>query len=56
VPQNKQEFFGTIDLPDPTEPSLAGFMIAETQQDEADKRTKQLLHYLDLVMDPRAEN
>ena len=53
VPQNKQEFFGTIDFPDPAEPSLAGFMIAETRQDAADKRTKQLLHYLDLAMDPK---
>jgi hypothetical protein len=53
VPQNKQEFFGTIDFPDPSEPSLAGFMVAETRQDAADKRTKQLLHYLDLAMDPK---
>lgn len=28
-------------------------MVAETRQDAADKRTKQLLHYLDLVMDPK---
>ncbi|KIL67730.1 hypothetical protein M378DRAFT_158919 [Amanita muscaria Koide BX008] len=48
VPQSKEEFFGTIDFPDP---SLVGFMVAETNA--ADKRTKQLLRYLDLVMDPR---
>ena len=53
VPQSKEVFFGTIDFPDPTEPSLAGFMVAETRQDAADKRTKQLLHYLDLAMDPK---
>ena len=33
VPQSKEVFFGTIDFPDPTEPSLAGFMVAETRQD-----------------------
>jgi len=32
------------------EPSLAGFMTAETRQDAADKNTRQLLH-LDLAMD-----
>ncbi len=53
VPQNKEEFFRTTDFPDPAEPSLVGFMTAETRQDAADKRTKQLLHYLDLAMDPK---
>jgi hypothetical protein len=53
VPQNKEEFFGTIDFPDPVEPSLAGFMTAETRQDATDKKTRQLLHYLDLAMDPK---
>ena len=38
VPQKKEEFFGTIDFPDPAEPSLAGFMTAETWQDAADIR------------------
>ncbi|KAH9027595.1 hypothetical protein EDB85DRAFT_2091818 [Lactarius pseudohatsudake] len=53
VPQSKEVFFGTTDFPDPTEPSLAGFMATESRQDAADtdKRTKQLLHYLDLAMD-----
>ena len=32
---------------------MAGFMVAETRQDAADKRTKQLLHYLDLAMDSK---
>lgn len=50
VPQNKVEFFGTIELPDP---SLAGFMTSETRQDATDKKTKQLLHYLDLAMHPK---
>ncbi|KAH9047116.1 hypothetical protein EDB84DRAFT_1462794 [Lactarius hengduanensis] len=53
VPQSKEVFFGTIDLPDPTEPSMAGFMVAEIRQDATDKRTKQLLHYLDLAMVPK---
>jgi hypothetical protein len=44
---------GTIDFPDPAEPSLAGFMSAETWQDAADKKTRQLQHYLDLAMDPK---
>jgi hypothetical protein len=44
VPQSKEVFFETIDLPDPTEPSLASFMVAETRQGAADKRMKQLLH------------
>ena len=52
VPQSKEEFFGTIDFPDPTEPSLLGFMTNETRQTAADKKTKQLLHYLDLAMEP----
>jgi hypothetical protein len=53
VPQNKEEFFGSIDLPDPAEPSLVGFMTAETRHDAVDKTTRQLLHYLDLAMDPK---
>lgn len=56
VSQNKEEFFGTNDLPDPAEPSesLAGFMAAETREDAADKKTSQLLHYLDQAMDPKS--
>ena len=54
VNQNKEEFFGTIDLPDPAEPIVAGFMTTETWQDAADKTTKKLLQYLDLAMDPQA--
>jgi hypothetical protein len=53
VPRNKEEFFGTSHFPDPAEPSLAGFMTAETKQDTADKKARQLLHYLDLAMDPK---
>ncbi|KAH8995326.1 hypothetical protein EDB92DRAFT_1970486 [Lactarius akahatsu] len=55
VPQSKEVFFGTIDFPDPTDPSLAGFMATESRQHVADtdKRTKQLLHYLDLAMEPK---
>ena len=63
VPQKKKEFFGTINLPDPAEPSLAGFMAAETRKDAEkrkaankegeNKKTRQLLHYLDLAMDPK---
>lgn len=53
VPQTKAEFFGTNNLPDPTEPSLLGFMTNESRQTATDKKTKQLLHYLDLAMDPK---
>ena len=53
VSQNKEEFFGTIDLPNPAEPSMAGFMVTETRQDAQDKKTRQLLHYLDLAMSPK---
>ena len=55
VPQNKEEFFGTINLPNPAEPTLAGFMTTETRRDAAaaDKNTKRLLHHLDLAMDPK---
>jgi hypothetical protein len=53
VPQNKELFFGTIDFPDPAEPSLAGFITAETWQDASDKNTRQLLQYLDLAMNPK---
>ena len=56
VSQNKEEFFGTIDFPDPAEPSMVGFMAAKTWQDTEDKKTKQLLHYLDLAMAPKAHN
>lgn len=52
VPQSKEEFFGTIHFPDPTEPSLAGFMTTETRENATDKQTKQLLYYLDLAMHP----
>ncbi|KAH9979646.1 hypothetical protein BJV74DRAFT_888074 [Russula compacta] len=53
VPQNKDEFFETIDFPVPDEPSLAGFMAAETRLDTEDKKTRQLLYYLDLAMGPK---
>jgi len=55
VPQTKAEFFGTNDFPDPTvtEPSLLGFMTNESRLTATDKKTKQLLHYLDLPMDPK---
>lgn len=32
VHQTKAEFFGTGDLPEPSEPSLRGFMTTETGQ------------------------
>ena len=32
---------------------MAGFMAAETRQDAEDKKTRQLLHYLDLAMTPK---
>ncbi|KAJ7584320.1 hypothetical protein C8J56DRAFT_950688 [Mycena floridula] len=55
VPQSKEQFFGKTNFPNPTEPSLAGFMSTETRQNanNADKKTKQLLHYLDLAMNPK---
>jgi hypothetical protein len=53
VSQSKAEFFGTTNLPDPAEPSVAGFMTTETLQDAVDKSTKQLLFFLDLAMDPK---
>ncbi|CAA7263532.1 unnamed protein product [Cyclocybe aegerita] len=53
VPQTKAEFFGTNDFPDPTEPSLLGFMKNESRETATEKKTKQLLHYLDLAMDPK---
>ena len=53
VPQNKQEFFSTVDFPDPAEPSLAGFMTAETLEDAADKEGRQLLRFLYLALDPK---
>ena len=56
VSQNKEEFFGTSDLPDPAEPSesLADFMAAETREDAVDKKTSRLLHYLDQAMDSKS--
>ncbi|KAF8800118.1 hypothetical protein BYT27DRAFT_7149116 [Phlegmacium glaucopus] len=51
VPQTKAEFFGTNNLPDPSA-SLLGFMTNESRQSATDKKTKQLLHYLDLAMNP----
>ena len=53
VPQDKEEFFGTADFPEPAEPSMAGFMAAETRHDTDDKKTRQLLHFLDLAMTPK---
>jgi hypothetical protein len=53
VPQSKAEFFGTTDFPDPTEPSMLGFMTNESRETATDKKTKQLLHYLNLVMNPK---
>ena len=68
VSQNKKEFFGTTNFPDPAKSSLAGFMATETRTGAAnkkaanrkaadkkgeDKKTRQLLHYLDLAMDPK---
>lgn len=53
VPQTKTEFFGTNDFPDPTQPSMVAFMTNESRETTTDKKTKQLLHYLDLAMDPK---
>lgn len=53
VPQSKAEFFGTNDFPDPTEPSMLGFTTNESRETATDKKTKQLIHYLDLAMDPK---
>ncbi|KAH9164579.1 hypothetical protein EDB89DRAFT_2016810 [Lactarius sanguifluus] len=53
VSQSKEVFFGTTNFPDPTEPSLTGFMVTETRHGAADKRTRQVLHYLDLATDPK---
>ena len=51
VTQNKQEFFGSADLPAPVIPSLVGFMTAEDYA--VDGETGKLLHYFDLVLDPQ---
>jgi hypothetical protein len=53
IPQTKAEFFGTDDFPNPTGPSISGFMTNESRETATDKRTKQLLYYLDLAMDPK---
>lgn len=53
VHQTKQEFFGVVDLPVPTEPSLAGFMATEDRANAPDNETRKLLHYLDLALDPK---
>jgi hypothetical protein len=54
VPQNKAQFFGTNDLPYPTEPSMLNFMTNESQETATDKKTKQLLQYLYMAIYPRA--
>ena len=54
VSQSKDEFFETNDFPDPTEPSMLGFMAHESREMATDKNTKQLLHYLDLAIYPKA--
>jgi hypothetical protein len=53
VSQNEVEFFGTADLPVPTDPSLSGFLKNECRQTAMDKKTKQLIHHLDLAMNPK---
>ena len=53
VPQSKEEFFGTINLPNPAELSLVGFMTTETRQQAADNNMRKLLHFLDLAMNPK---
>ena len=51
--QNKQEFFGSTDLPTPVAPSLVAFMTVEDREDTVDGETRKLLHYLNLVLDPQ---
>ncbi|KAH9953131.1 hypothetical protein BC827DRAFT_173940 [Russula dissimulans] len=53
VPQTKEEFFGSAELPPPRNPSLAGFMEVEDRDGTQDSVTKKLLHYLDLALDPK---
>jgi hypothetical protein len=53
VAQNKQEFFGTADLPVPVIPSLAGFMTSEDREHAADGETRKLLRHLDMTLNPR---
>jgi hypothetical protein len=54
VPQNKAQFFGTNDLPYPTEPSMLDFMTNESQETATDEKAKQLLQYLYMAIYPRA--
>jgi hypothetical protein len=53
VPQTKEEFFGSAELPAPNNPSLAGFLTVEDRSDAQDIGTRKLLHYLDLALDPK---
>ena len=51
--QNKQEFFGSANLPTPVTPSLVGFMTIQDRVQAVDGETRKLLHYLNLVLDPQ---
>ncbi|KAF8885241.1 hypothetical protein CPB84DRAFT_1788510 [Gymnopilus junonius] len=53
VSQSKADFFGTTELADPTDPSLLGFINNESRATASDNETKQLIHYLDLAMNPK---
>lgn len=53
VPRTRNEFFETSDFPDPTELSMLGFLTNKSREAATDKKTKQLLHYLDLAMNPK---
>jgi hypothetical protein len=53
VTQNKQEFFGSADLPVPVIPSLSGFMTSEDREHAVDGETRKFLHHLDLALNQR---
>ena len=53
VSENKERFFREPNLPTPTRPSLVGFMTTTDRQHATDSKTRKLLHFLDLALDPR---
>lgn len=53
VSENKERFFGMPNLPIPTHPSLVGFMTTADRQHATDGKTRKLLHFLDLALDPK---
>ncbi|KAI0289531.1 hypothetical protein BC826DRAFT_1106997 [Russula brevipes] len=55
IPQTKKQFFGSTNLPAPTNPSISEFMKVKYHDgaEDVNEQTRKLLHYFDYACNPK---